>query len=70
MMVISTSMVEAAGGCWSTKKTDVEQKARIVTGFVVRETAIVYELSCGVEVCNNYDFEISDEKDVLIATTN
>jgi len=51
-------------------KTDVEQKARIVTGFVVRETAIVYELSCGVEVCNNYDFEISDEKDVLIATTN
>ena len=51
-------------------KTDVEQKARIVTGFVVRETAIVYELSCGVEVCNNYDFEISDEKDILIATTN
>ena len=49
-------------------KTDIEQKPRIVTGLLVSETSIVYELSCGDHTCNSFHFEISDVKDVLISS--
>ena len=49
-------------------KTDIEQKPRIVTGLLVSETSIVYELSCGEDSCNSFHFEISDVKDILISS--
>ena len=49
-------------------KTDIEQKPRIVTGLLVSETSIVYELSCAEDSCNSFHFEISDVKDILISS--
>jgi hypothetical protein len=49
-------------------KTDIEQKPRIVTGLLVSETSIVYELSCSDGVCNSFHFEISNVKDILISS--
>jgi hypothetical protein len=51
-------------------KTDSEQLPRLVTGFVVRQNSISYNLSCGSIETWNYDFEITVEKDVLKTTTN
>ena len=51
-------------------KTDSQQKERIITGFIVRSTSIIYELSCADESCSSYDFEISKERDVVKATSN
>jgi hypothetical protein len=51
-------------------KTDLEQSCRLVTGLAVRDTSILYELSCGASESSHYDFEISVEKDVIKTTTN
>lgn len=48
-------------------KTDPEQLKRIVTQFSVTKNGIVYELSFGAIVSPHYDFEISTEKDTVIA---
>ena len=48
-------------------KTDIEQKPRIVTGFVVRDS-VLYELSGGTELSAHYDFEIAPTKNVLLNT--
>lgn len=45
--------------------TDVDQKARIVTGICIRDTGVNYELSCGSTTSWHYDFEMTEEKDVL-----
>ena len=48
-------------------KTDVDQKLRIVSGFLMRgDNSCLYELSCGVETKWHYEFEICVEKNVLI----
>lgn len=47
-------------------KTDLEQKPRIVSRFTVMPSGqISYALGCGVEESWHYDFEISEEKEVL-----
>lgn len=51
-------------------KTDTEQKPRIVTGIRVQKDDICYELSSGTDVSVNYDFEISETKDILITSDN
>lgn len=51
-------------------KTDTDQKPRIVTGILVKPSDLLYELSCGADNSNHFDFEISKEKDVLISSDN
>lgn len=51
-------------------KTDVEQKPRMVTGFLIRPISCTYELTQGTQISWHYDFEISTEKDVMATTTN
>ena len=51
-------------------KTDTEQKPRIVTGIRVQKDDVCYELGCGTDVSVNYDFEISETKDILITSDN
>lgn len=46
-------------------RTDNEQLARIVTRYTVCVTGITYELSFGTTTSWHYDFEISENKDVL-----
>ena len=50
-------------------KTDMEQFHRIVTGITIRPNdTLVYAISCGSEESTHYEFEISEERDVLITT--
>lgn len=50
---------------------DPDQRMRMVTSFVVRGRgyAISYEVSCGDSIKWFYDFELSKEKNTVIATT-
>lgn len=47
-------------------KTDKEQEKRIVTAIIERQTGYIYELTCGTEISEHYDFEINMEEDVLL----
>ena len=47
-------------------KTDIDQRARIVTGIIIRQNYLVYKLSYNTDETDHYDIEISYEKDVLI----
>ncbi len=43
-------------------RTDIEQLQRIVTAIkFCGDGSIFYELSCGREISDHYDFEISDQ---------
>ncbi|MCE7039199.1 hypothetical protein [Dyadobacter sp. CY312] len=46
-------------------KTDIDQYERLVTGFRVRETSIVYYLSMETKETEHFHFEISRVRDVL-----
>jgi hypothetical protein len=48
--------------------TDSEQLKRIVSRIIVTPTGLVYELNSGVVQSSHYDFEISDEINVLVKT--
>lgn len=47
-------------------KTDTDQKERLVYSYVVYGTHIIYRLACGSEGSDHYDFEISEEKKILV----
>lgn len=51
-------------------KTDVDQKQRVITGINVRATGILYDVCQGSTSSWHYDFEMSEEKDVLITSNN
>jgi len=51
-------------------QTDIDQKKRLVTGYYVRKTSISYLLSCGTDESTHYDFEITEDINVLITSTN
>lgn len=51
-------------------KTDSDQKRRIITGILMRQSGIIYELYEGKSGSWHYDFEISLEKDVAYSTSN
>ena len=51
-------------------KTDTDQNPRMIIGISVRQSGLLYELSFGSQSSWHYQMEISDEKDVLKATTN
>jgi hypothetical protein len=47
--------------------TDIDQRARIITGIKVRmNDLLVYELACNCEETNHFEVEISSEKNILI----
>lgn len=47
-------------------KTDKDQSPRLVTAVMVcADGGILYELTCCTGSSKHYDFEISEEKDVL-----
>jgi hypothetical protein len=50
--------------------TDTEQRPRLVTAILVRESHIMYYLSCGTEETSHYHFEISKEINILLTTNN
>ena len=45
--------------------TDTEQKKRMVTGYYIRSQSITYLLSCGTEESSHYDFEITEDINIL-----
>ena len=48
-------------------KTDIDQRARIITAIKVRiNDLIIYELSYTDVTTNHYEVEISSEKNILI----
>lgn len=52
-------------------KTDVGQKLRIITAIIIRPNGCYcYEVACGSESRWHYDFELSEEKNVVITSTN
>jgi hypothetical protein len=52
-------------------KTDKEQKPRLVTGIQLRPfNSIRYGITEGTNETWHYGFEISDERDIVMATSN
>lgn len=52
-------------------KTDKEQKPRLVTGMQLRPfNSITYGITEGTNETWHYGFEISDERDIVMATSN
>lgn len=52
-------------------KTDKEQKPRIVTGISLRPfNSVTYGLTENTTETWHYGFEISDERDIILATSN
>jgi len=50
--------------------TDSQQLKRIVTGIIIRANdVIMYELSCGTDSSWHHEFELSAEKDTVMAVT-
>lgn len=48
-------------------KTDKDQSTRIVTSIQIRpNNLLMYELGCGSQSSWHYDFEISEDQNVLI----
>lgn len=46
--------------------TDEDQKRRVVTAItVLPDNKLTYQISCGHFASDHYEFEISDEKNVL-----
>ena len=45
--------------------TDNEQRKRLVTGITITTKGLTYELSCGTITSNHYEFEITEEENIL-----
>lgn len=50
--------------------TDPDQLRRIVIAIQVSLNGLLYLLACGDSSCWHYEIEISNERDVLITTSN
>lgn len=48
-------------------KTDTDQLPRMVYGFIVYKTAILYRLTCGSQTSEHYDFEITRDKQLVLS---
>lgn len=52
-------------------KTDQDQLPRLIVAIkVLPENGILYEVCTKTSCSYHYDFEMSNERDVLLATTN
>lgn len=45
--------------------TDNEQRKRLITGITITPKGLTYELSCGTTTSNHYEFEITEEENIL-----
>jgi len=51
--------------------TDLNQFEWMCTGIVIYpNNLIAYSLSCGAETCEAYEFEVSDQQDIIKRTSN
>jgi hypothetical protein len=50
--------------------TDPQQYKRIISAIVIHEYGLIYELSVGEETTYHEAFEISLEKDIIMAQEN
>ena len=46
-------------------KTDNEQLERMVCQMTLTQNSVIYDLVCGSEMSNHFDFEISKERNIL-----
>ena len=46
--------------------TDTEQLERLVTGINIRPDSISYDLSQGINYSTHFDFEISEDRDLIM----
>lgn len=51
-------------------KTDEDQKKRIVTVIHLKQTGLLYGVSCGNSESWHYDFEMSETIDVKVKTSD
>lgn len=42
-------------------KTDPEKLPRMITGYKVNKYDVIFELTCGTQTTNHYDFEFTDD---------
>lgn len=49
-------------------KTDPDQLQRIVFGFDITQGSIIYQLCVGISTSKHFDFEITEQQNVLIKT--
>ena len=45
--------------------TDKEQETRFVTGIIIVPNGLIYIISFGANISEHYDFEISEEKNLI-----
>ena len=70
-MTTTTIVHQFAIGDYVYLITDRDQSKRIVTAVIIcPDNSILYELCCGKEASKHYDFEITTEKDTVMATGN
>lgn len=50
-------------------KTDPDQRQRMITRLNVTPNGTTYEVTCGTQASWHYANEISEEKDILMQTT-
>jgi hypothetical protein len=51
-------------------KTDIDQRMRIVSGYIYRPGAMLYMLACGQDESSHYEFELSETRNVMMTSTN
>ena len=51
-------------------KTDVDQSPRLVTSIRIDSTGLIYQISCGTQTSDHFDFEISEIKNIVLTTEN
>ena len=50
--------------------TDTQREKRLVTELIVSKNSIIYTLACGGFDTEHYDFEITDDINILIINQN
>lgn len=48
-------------------RSDSEKEPRIITGYEINSTGFTYRVECGVQTSYHYGFELTDNKDELLA---
>jgi hypothetical protein len=51
-------------------KTDPEQQVRMITGFVIAGGVIQYNVAFCNEESTHFEYELSEEKDILLKMKN
>ncbi len=68
-MTVITTMVKWDKGDILYLVTDKEQLPRMVYGYEIAGNDVMYKVCSGTLISTHYDFELSVEKNVSLATT-